>query len=476
MLSRLADPLLSATYPPYATNVCNMPISLLVLSGVTMGLRLVSLRFVHIAVIMAKLLPCAAWAQGPLLSSFSASAAQPPALPAQTTAAASTQPNQAYPPRHDFQISSSAEGSSVRSPERFIAPSPRKINGFFKKNAAQSIFRERVAWDKAPQIEYFPVVRPIEDIGEEEELTPQQKPEEPGKKKYLPDAQAILEEYGDPSEDPHVLAQPDAPAPFKAVMAALEIGDEKLAYKFARQWARYISNVNERTLMVTGLTGLAMKTEGRLDDGTWVDDPQFKQYRHLAEADLLEKRALQAKAEKTSIVSRLDQKAQELLQLARDEEESAKPATNGFTNMTNSQDEEKLERQQARAKFAGHVPVDPQGQVAVFFFIRLRDNDSLAMAPAIEALYRSVATDAQIAFTAICLDNVSSGEVRAFHAKTGTTFPITQGDMLAQAFNVRSSPTSVFMTSSTSESVTNQGVKSYFFLDELLKTMRGGRK
>lgn len=374
--------------------------------------------------------------------------------------------------KNDFTVSESSKDDKVFSP----AP-PARSNGFFKKNAAQTTFGHKLAWDKAPPLEYFPVVRRMEDEMELEEGAKQPtRTEDASKKKFLPTAESIIEEYGNPTGDAHVLAQPDAPAPFKGLMAALEIGNEKLAYQFARQWARYISSVNQRTMMVTGLTGLAMKREGHIDDGTWADDPQFKQYRHLLDEDLQEQKSIEARKPAAS-VARLDQKANELLQRARyDLEEEAVPAANGFTNLTTPQDEERIERQKARGQFSGSVPLDPEGKVAIFFFLRLRDNNSLAMAPAIEALYRSVATDARITFTAVSLESVSADEVRSFQAKTSTTFPITQGEMLAQAFNVRSSPTSVFVTATTNAAVTNEGVRSFFYLDELLNAMRGGQK
>ena len=353
---------------------------------------------------------------------------------------------------------------------RFDAPYLRPTAGFFARDAAQTTFHEKVTWTEKPQLEYFPALRVLPK--EIEEPTPDAVVQDPKAKKLLPSAEAVIKEYGDPTEDAPVLAQADAPTPFKGLMAALQLNDEKLAFQYARQWARYLTNLNNRTMKVTGLTGLAMKREGHLEDGTWVDDPQFAQYRHLL-ADDIEK----SKASEPAAASKinLDPQAMQLLDRARDVQELQPKKPDEFTALSNAQDDEVLERRKVRTEIGSTVPADPQGKVSVFFFLGLRDNESLAMAPAIEAFYRAVAKDGSITFSAISLETVSQDQIKRFQQVTNTTFPILQADLMAQVFKVSKTPTSVFLTDTTNKAVIHQGTKSFFFLDELLKSMRGAR-
>ncbi len=365
-----------------------------------------------------------------------------------------------------------AETRSVLDPRsRNDAPYLRPAVGFFSRGAAQTTFNERVTWTEKPQLEYFPAVHP--KVQEAEETPAADSVQDPKAKKFLPTSEAILKEYGDPATDIPVLAQPDAPTPYKGLMAALQLNDEKLAFQYARQWARYLSNLNSRTLKVTGLTGLAMKREGQLEDGTWIDDPQFSQYRRLLEDDLKNSKATEGKA---AAKLSLDGAARELLERARDEQElSPKQPAEKFTALSNSHDDEVLERRNVRSELGSSVPVDPQGKVSIFFFLGMRDNESLAMAPAIEALYRAVAKDAAVTFSAISLENAPDEQIKRFHLVTNTTFPILQADLMAQVFKISKTPSSVFLTDTTNRAVIHQGAKSFYFLDELLKAMRGRR-
>lgn len=353
---------------------------------------------------------------------------------------------------------------------RFDAPILRQDEGFFPRDAAQTTFHGKVIWNKKRELEYFPAMRPV---SEEEQAEQELVLSDPKAKKLLPDAESILKEYGDPSQDVPVLAQPDAPTPFKGLMAALQIKDDKLAFQYARQWARYITNVNNRTMKVTGLTGLALKREGGLEDGTWADDPQYSQYRYLLDDDLKAAEKQKNSALEMAASMNLDSKMREMLERAREEEEMNPSAKSDFTALGSPEDDEKLERLKVRKQLGATVPVDPQGKVDVFFFLKLRDNNSLAMAGIIEAFYRAVAKDGQVSFSAISLENVSADQIKQFHIRTNTTFPIAQADMMAQVFKVDSAPTTVFLTHTTNRAIVNEGMKSYVYLDELLKAMRG---
>lgn len=68
----------------------------------------------------------------------------------------------------------------------------------------------------------------------------------------------LIAKYGDPDKKFPILAQPNAPAPFKGMMAALEIGDQELARRYARQYAEYMKGLSKRTDEVANLVQSVM--------------------------------------------------------------------------------------------------------------------------------------------------------------------------------------------------------------------------
>ena len=63
--------------------------------------------------------------------------------------------------------------------------------------------------------------------------------------------------------------------------------------------------------------------------------------------------------------------------------------------------------------------------------------------------------------------------LEAFRDNTAVTFPIHNGESLAVRLGVGVSPTMVFVTQTKAKPWFEEGLRSFYFMDELLKIMQG---
>lgn len=71
----------------------------------------------------------------------------------------------------------------------------------------------------------------------------------------------IIKAFGSPDGDLPVNGVDNAPQPFKAVQRALELGDDQLAYEYAKQYVKYIRKVGDRSNQIGQLMSQVMKNE-----------------------------------------------------------------------------------------------------------------------------------------------------------------------------------------------------------------------
>jgi hypothetical protein len=97
---------------------------------------------------------------------------------------------------------------------------------------------------------------PISDETEEEGFTEK---ETDGKNDIKEQTleERLIELSGKPEEDAPVLADEKAPKPFKAMMIAMQEGRDDLAIKYARQFVRYLQDVQNRVAFATKLQEVA---------------------------------------------------------------------------------------------------------------------------------------------------------------------------------------------------------------------------
>jgi hypothetical protein len=395
-------------------------------------------------------------------------------------------------PLREVKIKKESSSSARDLTKDFHAPiaDPDNREGFFQRNSAQTTFAPAVAARVKPNLEYFPALQKFEVEKEPAELVS----ESASSEKSEPDltsADSIVAAFGKPDEDDKLLAEEKAPPSYKGMMAALEIGDEKLAWKYARRYARRIRELSSRSSTIMGLTGKAFEREGVLAKDGWQSSPQFARQQELLEEDLEESGLL--KAEETRVAA-LDPATRAFLKKAEDVEEmeggaskaptdsavanSIQPSTSAAASKQASKNaaaplSEEQMRVALRQKFAGKVPVDPKGAIGVIFFFRPNDSRSIDMAPQVEQFFRKAAVLGGVSFTAMTLEAPNPVEVDAFRRKTGATFAIQSGATFAKKFDLKVTPTMLFLTQTDGKVVVETGPRPELYLTELLSAMRG---
>src|SRR5262249_12308432 len=130
-------------------------------------------------------------------------------------------------------------------------------------------------WEKSPEMKsqemfhYFPAKLPVEAPKKDKKL-----PKLPTDPKAidldptLTPEQKIIAKYGNPDEKPTITPVENAPKPFKGMLEALNAGDDKLAYRFAKQYMRLTHQLSQLGGRVGSLTNAAKIAEGLDNDTT----------------------------------------------------------------------------------------------------------------------------------------------------------------------------------------------------------------
>lgn len=358
----------------------------------------------------------------------------------------------------------------------------------FNEYKVRDIFSSRHAKEhKGAEFSYFPSLKRVsakkaekaeEEFTVAEETQSEEISENKEKlpiddKKVLDSPDAVVKNYGDPSIDFPVLAKKDSPLPFQGMMQALQIGDQMLAFQYAKQYVRYMRDLQDRSTTITGIVGKAMEREGLADGEGWTGADNYKQYNKLLEKDMEG-----SKQEQFPELANVDKETKELIKLAEEAErqkleqdKKAAVATIVKDNEASLSDSQK--RAALRAKISGKVPVDPQGKVDVYFFFRPNDKNSIVMGPVIEQIYQRSLSDTNLNFIGFTFENEGPDSIAYFHQKSSSSFPVQNGQLLADSMSLKVSPTLIFIAQSSGRSVAQSGPKSFLFIDELLNIMQG---
>lgn len=360
-------------------------------------------------------------------------------------------------------LADAATGSNGRFFASANERSPRPA--FFQKGAARTVFAEPTEKQSASNIEFFP--RKIVNPPEQEEAAVQEAsaefaPTHNSTGRSAPTREGLIEQFGDPTNDFPVKAQESAPKPFQGMMAALEAGDDELAFKYARQHVRYMGRLKERTTRAVGMMGIAMEGEGMIEPGAWQSAREFDRDRKFLAEVSKERDAVLGSKE-------LDAEAQALLARAREmgTDEGAQTPQAAEPTLPPH-----LERQKVRRELAGQLPIDPGTKVQVFFFFNPLDAQSQQMGKELQSQFASA--KGSLDLMAFALTPLTPQEEALFRRRTAATYLINpDGSEIAQGMEVRTAPTTVFVSPRLNRAFAVTGKRSQVFVDEVINVMEG---
>jgi hypothetical protein len=350
------------------------------------------------------------------------------------------------------------------------------MKGFFNKGSARTVFSDPAGEEARANIQYFPSKKPIEA---EEEAASDTAPEAQPAKLTQPAQEVKVEQktaqtkeekraelvknFGAPDEEAPVQAQENAPKPFRAMMAALETGDDELAYKYARQYVRYMGRLQQRSTRVVGLMGTAMEREGMVEQGAWQAAKEFGSDRQYLDAELAEN------ADRAPEQRQLNEEATALLSKARmmEEEGEAPKKAPSQPALDPAQ-----ERAQIRQQLAREVPVDAGVKAQVYFFFKPLDSESQKMGRELQGMFAS--SRGHLDLIAMALTPMSDQEEKIFRSRTGATYAINpDGSNIARMMEVRGVPSTVLVSPRLNKAYAIGGMRKALFVDEVIKMMEG---
>lgn len=287
--------------------------------------------------------------------------------------------------------------------------------------------------------------------------------------------QQLVEKFGDPSSRPEIKTLDTAPKPYQAMYEALNNNDEELAYEYAIQYVRYQREMQEARNRAVAIEGVAMVKEDMLSANSWPMQDNYQQYHYLLDKEvpeLQDSRPQSRKDQEMMDRRQLDSEARGIINRLKKSEHDLFNNRGKLYTIADELDEQ-IERQKARKLLKYKLPRDPQGKVAVYFFIRARDQDARSMAADVEKLYRSVQGGGKVSIVGLSIDRTNQGDLASFRNKTGISFPLISGEVLAKKMQITQSPTLIFSIESNGKFHLEEGLRNYYYIDEIIKIMQG---
>lgn len=322
----------------------------------------------------------------------------------------------------------------------------KNTNGFFPseqkwfdEGTAKTVFAPELNKAESPDVGFYQERKPREEL-EDDSFALNPSPDKTKKDFRGASQDDIVATFGDPEKDAALTPVENAPTPFRAMMAAMDAGQEDLAYRYARQYVRHIRNLQNRTRSVNEFTSLALEREGVVPPSANKTNP----YRYLLEKDLGDEESIEE-------MSSSDGKDQD-------------PRIAALIKRAAKDD----------AKTKGKFPVDPNGEVDVLFFFTLGDNASMTAARAVQSLTNAVSSSGRSTVRAYTLKPVSEEAISVFKSTSQISYPIQNGQALAMRIGVRSSPTVVFVARNTGEMFRLEDGFDFSNMSATIQKMGGG--
>lgn len=361
------------------------------------------------------------------------------------------------------------------------------LSPFFTKNGAKSLFSNQIALKKANNYVLLPKKK-LTLVDENQEIQeqakeiykafksdiPEQVQETTEAPKVYDSAEAeLIDKYGSPFESADVSAIKDAPKPFQAMIKALHMGEDELAFKYAVQYVRYQRDMDQVNKKAISMIGQGFVREGMLSEESWASSPEHQEYFYLRNIDLGEPEKENDTANYVKkYTNKLNKKAQEIIARSnRAKYELIEDVEQIDSESLEINEEE--ERRIARAELKGKIPVDPKGQVDVYFFFNPQDKIALGISKDIQKIYELSKENDKLEFLGMTEDFYSETDIKVYKVKTKADFPVLSGSKLAKELQLTNFPSLVFITRNSFNYYKLSEIKSYYYIDELIKIMQG---
>lgn len=283
-------------------------------------------------------------------------------------------------------------------------------------------------------------------------------------KKFYPaqpkDRDSIVSEYGNPTEDRNIVPRGDAPPEFMGMSAALNIGDEKLAFEYARAYARRMKRLQDFVDRASEYNTLALEAEG-MSEGFDPKNPSARispeRQKLMNEVELAKKERLRAMAN-----TKFDEKAQALL---------AEQQAEAFTSSGDpSSDNPDLVVPPELSP-----PIDPEGRVRVLVFFTIADLQLHKFILSMDSLAaRLKKRTSKVEIILLSTERLNQQQLQVAKSTLDTNLKVQNGERLAEYFKVVKVPTTILVAQTTQEIFPMEGTFDDKVIEQVIDKMQGG--
>jgi hypothetical protein len=324
---------------------------------------------------------------------------------------------------------------------------------FFPNNMAATVFEREVSMlmprMKDDPVEEAPSLKPAKSDPESTTLDAAEPASQDGSDSLK---NRLARKYGDPTEEPKIRIQDDAPPSMKGMLEALDAGDESLAYDYAQQYVKSMQRYQKIYGEVVSLTGAVMKSNNQAEGTQWQNVPTLFEHQELAD-------------------KKREQKIQELLKMAA--QAQATPTTQTPDQGTASRD-----RATIRAALRQRSDIQPSlgGQVNLIAFVDPAEANNCSTLQEMRTLAKARANDNRIALLAASTRQISDGILEVVGKRIGISFPFKDGSTLAGKLGATTHCTLAVITPDQKRAILLSTPTTAEFMDELISTLQGASR
>lgn len=324
------------------------------------------------------------------------------------------------------------------------------VLNFFPNNMAATVFEREVSMlmprMKDDPVEEAPSLQPAKADQDRTQLDPAGAVPQDSSESLK---DRLSRKYGDPTEEPKIRIQDDAPPSMKGMLEALDAGDESLAYDYAQQYVKSMQRYQKIYGEVVSLTGAVMKSNNQAEGTQWQNVPTLYEHQELAD-------------------KKREQKIQELLKMAA--QAQATPTHPTQNNGTASRDRATIK---AALQMRTDLQPSPGGNVNLIAFVDPAEADNCSTLQEMRTLAKARANDNRIALLAASTRQISDGILEVIGKRIGISFPFKDGSTLAGKLGATSHCTLAVITPEQKRAILLSTPTTAEFMDELISTIQG---
>ena len=288
----------------------------------------------------------------------------------------------------------------------------------------------------------------------------------------------LQQEFGDPTEQVTVKGVDSAPKPYRAMLAAIQMGRDDLALEYANQWHGYMKSIDRLSRIAT-----SMKDVVSLDPAiaeTKISDQAYSNIDPQALNKFLDKRKNEVIQNETNTDVNITKENHDAINAFFGEEDSdksksviAQGSQDPYAKLVDSNIDAASRKMLIRSELASKVPVDHSGNVKVLFFLKPSQQTSIDVAKQLTEAISSPTLGVSLGVVPLSVEGINPVENKRFFDESGMPALLRNGLELSRSLNISQFPALLFVTSNSDKAFLKTGKADAVFIEEVARMIGG---